>query len=350
MCNLVPMSVIKKILLFFPSLLYFLITKIRNRLFDFHLLKSKSFPNPQTIVIGNLAMGGTGKSPAVSFLLKNWNWNKKVAVLSRGYGRKTKGFHWANSLSSSMQLGDEPMAYHLMFPHIPLAVGEDRVRAIEQMKKDLPDLSCIILDDAFQHRSLKPTLSIICTTFQDPFFDDHVFPMGRLREARTGIKRADAVIVTRCPDQLSVEKKTRFRKRIHSYAKDDIPVFFAGIQYGQAIGHDLGLIKQWHLVAGIANPELFFEKAMSLGSILSQKTYADHHHFSNEELTQMNSLALNMPEHEAFLTTHKDFVRFQDHFQKFPHLKSKLYYLPMEMYFLDGNQGFWAWLGMKLGR
>jgi tetraacyldisaccharide 4'-kinase len=344
------MSILKNLFLFLPSLLYFFITGIRNRMYDRGLLTSYTFKKPKTIVIGNLAVGGTGKSPTVSFLLKNWFWEEKIAVLSRGYGRKTKGFYWADQNSSALDIGDEPMAYHVQFPLIPVAVGEDRVKAIQQMKKDQPELSYVILDDAFQHRKLNSTLPIVCTTFQNPFFHDHILPMGKLRESRNAIKRAKGLIVTRCPNDLCMEKRTEFIATVRQYAQKDLPVFFAGIHYGMPVGEDSSLIQNWHLFAGIANPTLFFEHAKSLGEILSQKSYSDHHNFSKDELMKLNEQAERMLSHEAFLTTHKDYVRLQIYFTTYPALAKKVHYLPMEMFFLDGDQGFWAWLGTKLGR
>jgi tetraacyldisaccharide 4'-kinase len=341
---------LKNFFLFFPSLLYFLITGIRNRLYDQGWLESVSFKLPKTIVIGNLAVGGTGKSPMVSFLLKNWPFENEIAVLSRGYGRKTKGFLWADNDSTSDEIGDEPLAYHLQFPANPIAVGEDRVAAIKKMKKEHSDLSYVILDDAFQHRRLRPSLPIVCTTFQQPFFNDHILPLGRLREARSGIERAKALIVTRCPAELSIQQKNDFIQSIREYSKNDLPVFFAGIQYGKVVGADPINISHWHLLAGIADPTLFFDYANNVGIISSHTTYADHHSFSSNELKEWDSKAKSMSNTEGLLTTHKDFVRFKAHLAKYPHLKEKLYYLPMEMYFLDGDQGFWAWMDTIVGR
>lgn len=344
------MSYIRSLFLFFPAVIYFLITNVRNYLYDRAWIKSQSFHHPKTIVIGNLAVGGTGKSPMVSFLLKNWFWKDDIAVLSRGYGRKTKGFRWADEDATAEQIGDEPLAYHLQFPSIPVAVGEDRVSAILKMKKENSDLAYVILDDAFQHRRLRSTLPIVCTTFQQPFFEDHILPLGRLREARSSIKRAKALIVTRCPADLSIQQRKKFIQSVREYSKKDLPVFFAGIHYGKAVGENLDKITQWHLLAGIADPTLFFEYAQNLGTILSYKTYRDHHEFTLEELKEWDIKAKGLTEKEGILTTHKDFVRLKSHLTHYPYLKAKLYYLPMEMYFLDGDQGFWAWMGTKLGR
>ncbi|MFM6948751.1 MAG: tetraacyldisaccharide 4'-kinase [Aquirufa sp.] len=344
------MSYLKSIFLFIPAVIYYLITMVRNYLYDVAWFKSQSFHHPKTIVVGNLAVGGTGKSPLVSFLLKNWFWVDEIAVLSRGYGRKTKGFRWADENSTANEIGDEPLAYHLQFPTIPVAVGEDRVAAIQKMKKERASLSYVILDDAFQHRNLRSSLPIVCTTFQQPFFEDHIMPLGRLRESRSGIKRAKALIVTRCPADLSIQQRKKFIQSVRSYAKKDLPVFFAGIHYGQPVGLNKSNITKWHLIAGIADPTLFFEQAKQLGMILTHSTYEDHHTFKKEELKVWENKAESMSNEEGILTTHKDFVRFKDHLDKYPHLKAKLSYLPMEMYFLDGDKGFWAWMGTKLGR
>ncbi|MHA8099498.1 tetraacyldisaccharide 4'-kinase [Aquirufa aurantiipilula] len=332
----------KNVITWFPALLYGIIISIRNAFYDWGWFKSHHFDQPKTIVVGNLAVGGTGKSPLVSYLIQHKSWKKSLGILSRGYGRVSKGFRWVERDSTAAEVGDEPLTYKTTFPDIHIAVCESRVAGIEQMVNQIPEIETVILDDAFQHRALKADFNIICTTFDQPYFKDHLMPMGRLREWREGIERADVVLVTRCPSQLSQQQM--------EYVKSEIPkpVFFASIRYGNPKGiQDFNQIS-WHALAGIANPTLFFEQVDKLGVLKSTQSYPDHHRFTQAELQELNTKATKMAENEAFITTHKDYVRFQAVFQDFPVLAKKLAYLPMEMYFLKGEVEFWSLMNQSL--
>ena len=181
-----------RILLFPFSLLYWLVIWIRNRLFDNNVFKSTGFNLP-IICVGNLALGGTGKSPMVEYLVGLLHERFRVATISRGYKRKTKGYALANDNSTALEIGDEPMQFHVKFPDVPVAVGEERVVAIPQLLHDRPDTEAIILDDAFQHRSIKAGLNILLTECSDLFVDDFFFPTGDLRDQKASSKRAENV-------------------------------------------------------------------------------------------------------------------------------------------------------------
>jgi tetraacyldisaccharide 4'-kinase len=309
------------------------ITRLRNTWYDRGILSSTHVTKPFTLVVGNLAVGGTGKSPLVTYLISHWKFSGTFGILSRGYGRKTSGFRWVNTDSTASTVGDEPLAYKRQFADLPIAVCEHRLKGIEQMK----DLDAIILDDAFQHRALKADLNLVCTTFSKPFFADKLMPLGRLRESVDGIKRAQAIIVNRCPDVLSEAQKEPFKRF-------DLPVFFTKVGYGVPVGNSAKNISSWHLFAGIADPLPFFKAAKKFGDILNQETYADHYAFQQADYQYWEHVAANLPPSVGILTTHKDYVRMEEHVGSYPALQSRLFYLPMQMEFLDQEMEFWAWL------
>ncbi len=336
----------RTILTFIPALLFKAISFFRNLLFDCQVLSSQKFSSPFILVIGNLSVGGTGKSPLVTYIIQHWPWKSEVGVLSRGYGRKTKGFHWVEPLSTAKQIGDEPLAYKKLFPNVPVAVCEKRPQGVHKMVEDFPFLDTVILDDAFQHRRITGNLNIVCTTFKKPFFEDQMMPMGRLRESISGIHRADALFVNRCPQDFN---ESEFTRKARKYVPDSIPIFFTQIQYGQIVGHPAKKIK-WHLLAGIADPTPFSEYVSSQFKVLSERIFPDHHAFSNNEIIELNLMAQKLPDDEGILTTHKDYMRFIDLFSSFPDLKQKLHYLPIEMSFVNQEKEFWAWLANKMKR
>lgn len=334
------------ILTFFPAWLFKAISFLRNLLFDLNVLSSKKFSNPFILVIGNLAVGGTGKSPLVAYIVQHWPWKSEVGILSRGYGRKTKGFHWVINSSTALQVGDEPLAYKKIFPEVPVAVCENRPRGVQKMVEDFPFLDTVILDDAFQHRRISGNLNIVCTTYDKPFFEDHLMPMGRLRESIAGINRADALFVNRCPQDFN---ELEFTRNARKYVPASIPIFYMQIQYGEIVGPPAKLIK-WHLLAGIADPTPFSDYVSSKYQVLSERIFPDHHTFSKKELIELNQMAQKLPDDEGILTTHKDYMRLIDVFSNHPNLKLKLHYLPIEMVFINQEKEFWAWLSNKMKR
>ena len=309
------------------------ITRLRNTWYDRGLLSSTHVSKPFTLVVGNLAVGGTGKSPLVNYLITHWKFSGTFGILSRGYGRKTYGFQWVHADSTASAVGDEPLAYKRQFTDLPVAVCENRLKGIEQMN----DLDVIILDDAFQHRALQADLNLVCTTFSKPFFTDQLLPLGRLRESADGIKRAQAIIVNRCPDFLSEAQKEPF-------LRFDLPVFFTKVVYGVPVGNSAKNISTWHLFAGIADPLPFFKAAKKFGDILNQETYADHYAFQQADYQYWEHVAANLDPAAGILTTHKDYVRMEEHLGSYPALQSRLFYLPMQMEFIDQEMEFWTWL------
>jgi len=337
---------IRTILTFIPALLFKAISSIRNLLFDCQVLSSQKFTSPFILVIGNLSVGGTGKSPLVTYIVQHWPWKSEVGILSRGYGRKTHGFHWVERGSTAKQVGDEPLAYKKLFPMVPVAVCEKRPQGVQKMVEDFPFLDTVILDDAFQHRRITGHLNIVCTPFNKPFFEDQMMPLGRLRESISGINRADALFVNRCPKGFN---ELEFTQKIRKYVPDSIPIFYTQVQYSEIVGPP-SKRSQWHLLAGIADPEPFIDYVSSQFQVLSERIFPDHHTFSEDELTELNLLAKILPPDAGIMTTYKDYMRLIESLSNYPELKSNLYYLPIEMSFINQEKEFWAWLSNKMKR
>src|SRR6201991_543475 len=217
-----------RILLFPVSLLYALVVKIRNWCFDKKLLSSTAFNLP-IICVGNLAVGGTGKSPMVELLIRTLSSRFEIAVLSRGYKRKTRGYALANESTTALDIGDEPMQFHLKFPNVAVAVGEERIVAIPQLLHDRPETQAIILDDAFQHRAVKAGLNVLLTDCSNLFTRDWWLPSGDLRDAPSSYRRADIIVVTKCPEDLTDDQRRTIATEIEP--KPHQQVFFSTINY-----------------------------------------------------------------------------------------------------------------------
>ncbi len=325
------MGLLKFILLPF-SILYGLVTDIRNYLYDKGFWEEYSFNLP-IINVGNLTVGGTGKTPHVEYLIRLLKDKCTLATLSRGYGRMTKGFIIANSSATAQTIGDEPYQFYQKFSKdILVTVGENRVEAISSILTQNPDNELIILDDAFQHRPIKPSLNILLMDYSRPIYDDYAFPVGRLRERRHGTKRADIVIVTKCPDNISLEKQVSIKQKLQPYLKKDTPLFFTKILYGKPLNCrseevNIDLIKVI-LLSGIANPQPFEEYAKKHFEVANHLIFRDHYDFTEKDLIEISSK--KMP----ILMTEKDMVKFIP-FLNNPLLKGiELYYLPIEIDFL----------------
>lgn len=303
--------------------IYYLITKFRNRLYDLGIKKSTSFNLP-IICVGNLSVGGTGKTPMIEYLIRLLSTNYKVATLSRGYKRKTKGFLVANRNSNVQMLGDEPYQFYNKFgENVFVAVDEDRVHGLNQLLTQIEKPEIVLLDDAFQHRKIKAGLNILLTTYCNLYVNDYVLPTGNLREPRTGADRADLIVVTKCPKDLGNDEKIQIVKRINP--KESQHVFFSHIKYAdvvKSLGNDLPLaeINNFTLVTAIANAKPLVEFLKSRSLNFEHLNYKDHHGFTDEEVKMLK-------EKQLILTTEKDFVKLK----QFNYLLGKLYYLPIEM-------------------
>lgn len=309
---------------------YYAVTSLRNALYDLGLKKVTSFNFP-VICVGNLSVGGTGKTPMIEYLINLLKDNYKLATLSRGYKRKTKGFVLANEFSSAETVGDEPFQFYNKFKNdISVAVDADRKHGIEQLQslKKLPDI--ILLDDAFQHRRVKAGFNILLTTYNNPFFSDFVLPTGNLREPRSGAKRANIIVVTKCPENLSDAEKIRFVKQIAPDRNQH--VFFSSIQYSNEIiseenKKNIDDIASFTLVTGIANANPLVNFLNKKGLEFEHLNFKDHHEFSADDIS-------NLEKKKLIVTTEKDFMRLK----QYDTLKNKLFYLPIALRINDAEK------------
>ncbi len=312
----------------FPiAMLYAGVVYLRNWLYDVGVFKSVSFDTP-TICVGNLSVGGTGKTPMVDFLVKGLKENHKVAMLSRGYRRKSNGFQWADEKTTVDVLGDEPYQLYKKHPELTVAVDADRINGIKRIES-LIHSEVVLLDDAFQHRRVQPSFSVLLTTYKNSYPNDHYLPMGSLRDAKNQAKRADVIIVTKCPEDLSTQKRGEFEQLIRP--KGNQALLFSYLAYdNKFIGEKESLTysdvmgKDIAVVTGIADPQLFIGHLAKNSLKFTHYNYADHHYFSAKELDVFKK-------HRVVLTTEKDFVRLVG---KLPHV----YYLGIEHKFLFGGE------------
>jgi len=324
------MSILRKFL--FPfALMYGLIMLIRNLLYDLSVFKSESYSFP-VICVGNLSVGGTGKTPMIEYLLELLISEYRVATLSRGYGRKTEGYRLVFKTESAINVGDEPLQFKNKFEDAIVAVDEYRLRGIAKLKKEHnPDL--ILLDDAFQHRKVKAGLNILLTKYNDLYEDDFMLPTGNLREPVVGAERAKVIVVTKCPMNLSVEKRESIRSKLKP--RNFQHLYFSYISYSEHVSNGIKRIglhelvnKEVSLVTGIANPDSLCEYLSASGISYEHLNFPDHHNFSSEEINKITNSNL-------IITTEKDFMRLKGEVDL-----EKLFYLPIKMKFIQNTDGF----------
>lgn len=322
-----------RIFLFPFSLLYGLVTAVRNQFYDWGVFRSYAFDTP-VIVVGNLSVGGTGKTPMVEYLVRLLSAHYKVAILSRGYRRKSKGFVLADATATVAALGDEPFQYHRKFPDVTVAVDADRVAGIRRLLALDRKPDVILLDDAYQHRRVKPGFAILLTTYAELYTDDFLLPTGHLREGRSGARRANIIVVTKCPPDLTAEQREHIRRKLR--LDEQQSVFFTHIEYDEDAVSDEGLrpvaeIRQAPkvLVAGIAKPQPFFDFL----SQASDRTlrFPDHHDFSVADLERIRESAAG----RIIVTTEKDYMRLSGQLEGLP-----LWYVPMRTAFLKKREKF----------
>ena len=322
------MNLLRKLL--FPfAILYGLITSIRNFLFDKGILKSYSFDLP-IIAVGNLSVGGTGKTPQIEYLIRLLSDKYKIATLSRGYKRQSKGFILAEASSNAAILGDEPFQFYKKFATIQVAVDADRKNGIEQLLSQQEKPEVILLDDAFQHRKVKAGFYILLTSYGDLYSDDFMLPTGNLRESRSGAKRANVIIVTKCPFNLSLEQRNDIKNRLK--VSEDQELYFTFIAYEEFIYGENRKINVNEiqsaaklLVAGIAKPEPFFAYLQDTNDVCL--SFPDHHNFTDKDILEIKNLAQN----NIIITTEKDYVRLKGSLPS-----EQLFYLPIQSSFVSG--------------
>ena len=307
------------------AILYGLGVRLRHFLYDRGWLSSKRYPFP-ILCVGNLAVGGTGKTPMVEYLVRLLG-QEQVAILSRGYRRKTRGFFLADDSATAMTLGDEPYQYHRKFPRATVAVCENRQEGIERLLEN-PHFKYIILDDAFQHRKVQAGTNLLLTSYDKLYTQDFLLPVGSLRDIRSRARKAQIIIVTKCPEltQTEQEKIIQQLKPLPSQK-----VYFTTIAYSDRVysHEDSQALKDFiatpfTLVTGIANPTPLVDFLEKQGASFEHLAYSDHHHFSNRELEFLRQKG-------RILTTEKDYVRLEG-------ALSTLYYLPIETQFLNDQR------------
>lgn len=313
------------------ALVYHLITAIRNRMYDIGFFKSTRFRVP-IIGVGNLSVGGSGKSPMVMYLAELLSEFQRTGVLSRGYGRKTKGYYVVNYESNYQMVGDEAMQLFQRFKNkFVIGVCENRVEGAKKLITDM-DLGVLILDDSYQHRAIKPGFNILLTDYNDPYFNDFLLPAGDLRESRRGSKRANIIMVTKCPEILTEEKRQLYISKIKP--RYNQKVFFSSIDYDENI---LSKYKELSvknlnyyevlLITGIANPAPLLKELSKYTQRVKHLKFRDHHSFTQEDVKKITEEYRKMGEYKLILTTEKDYVRLSS----YEYFGEKLFYWPINV-------------------
>lgn len=330
------------------SFLYGMGVGLRNKLFDWGILQSKSFDIP-VICVGNIAVGGTGKTPHTEYLIKLLQNGYQVAVLSRGYKRRTKGYVLADAKSSARTIGDEPYQIKQKFPHITVAVDEKRVRGIEKLCKiESPKVGAILLDDAFQHRYVEAGLNIVLTDYHRLLCDDALLPAGRLREPIEAKNRAQVVIVTKCPADIKPIDYNIITKRLKLYPYQKL--FFSSFQYGDLTPvfpesnntvrklSSLQRSENVLLVTGIASPAVMEEEIHKYTRHIEALSFGDHHNFKNKDIKLITEQFNRLEGKKIIITTEKDATRLSTHPAVSEELKKHIYALPVEIKILQNQE------------
>lgn len=325
----------------FPfAVIYDLVTRFRNHLYNVGTKRSFEFQT-NVISVGNLSVGGTGKSPMVEYLIRLFKNDFRLATLSRGYGRKTRGFRIASTEDSAKTVGDEPFQFYKKFDDVTVSVGEERAMAIPFILAEEPNTDIILLDDAYQHRPVKPSFSILLTDYSRPFFKDYLLPMGRLRESRKGAERADTVIVTKCTPDLSENDQKNYIDSIRKYNKS-APIFFSIIRYlkPQAVFEGNQLATNVLMFTGIANPRSLENHITNNFTLASIMSFNDHHRYSDADFEKIKNTFEKIEGEKIIITTEKDAVKLWslplDHFFR----SLPVFYIPIETSFLKDGKRF----------
>jgi tetraacyldisaccharide 4'-kinase len=318
------------------SWIYGFITFIRNKMYDKRLLNVYETPL-KTIVIGNLQVGGAGKTPMTAFLYQWLSKSYKTAILSRGYGRETQGLIEAASDATPETIGDEPLWYKQAFPSARVVVAEKRKKGLQYLENT--DTELVLLDDAYQHRAIKAQIYLMLTDHRKPYYKDYPLPMGRLREYRTGDKRADVIIVTKCPSTMDLPEKVDIIQHINPY--DHQHIFFTSIKPGKPYNlkgrAEFGDIRYTRIIAlsGIANPESFIGLCKQFNRIVTPVNYKDHYHYTASDIKRLEAM---METDTILITTEKDAVKLKEHklYEYIP--EDRFFVMPVEVYFLFGDE------------
>lgn len=338
-------------MIYYPlSLLYGFITYVRNKMFDFNILSSHEFEIP-VISVGNITVGGTGKTPHIEYLISLLKDEFNIATLSRGYKRKTRGFVEAAGESTAQQVGDEPLQIKRKYPETTVAVNSSRVEGINELLKKDDKLNAVLLDDAFQHRHVKPGMSILLIDYNRPITRDHMLPYGRLRESAYERKRANIILITKCPEKMKPIERRIIRKELNLFPYQTL--HFTSLTYGPLLGvfpeaadkrsrEEYKKLKPWILlITGIASPRLFKRHVRGISTRIQEMNYPDHHAFSDKDIIEITEKFNKMggDEHEKIvITTEKDAMRLKQFEKLDERIKKSLYYIPVKIKFLDNEE------------
>ena len=322
------------------SWLYGMVVHIRHKLFDLKILRSEEFDIP-VVCIGNLTVGGTGKTPVAELLIERFSEHYRVGVLSRGYRRKTKGFVLSTPTSSARTIGDEPRQMKLKYPSVPVAVCEKRAEGIRLLRKAHPEIELIILDDAFQHRYVEPWVNILLMDYNNPVYRDRLLPWGRLRDTRNQIHRANFVLVTKCPDDLNPLDMRIVINSLGLFPYQSL--YFTRMRQGEITplfaDRAVGKVREGDPViamSGIANPVPLLENLRKRFDVVAELTFDDHHTYRLSDMRRLEALFAAYP--AVVLTTEKDAVKLTNR-KKVPEaVQQRLYYVPIHVSFVADSE------------
>ena len=323
------------------SWLYGMVVHIRHKLFDLKILLSEEFDIP-VVCIGNLTVGGTGKTPVAELLIERFSEHYRVGVLSRGYRRRTKGFVLSTPTSSARTIGDEPRQMKLKYPSVPVAVCEKRAEGIRLLRKAHPEIELIILDDAFQHRYVEPWVNILLMDYNNPVYRDRLLPWGRLRDTRNQIHRANFVLVTKCPDDLNPLDMRIVINSLGLFPYQSL--YFTRMRQGEITplfaDRAVGKVREGDPViamSGIANPVPLLENLRKRFDVVAELTFDDHHTYRLSDMRRLEALFAAYPD-AVVLTTEKDAVKLTNR-KKVPEaVQQRLYYVPIHVSFVADSE------------
>lgn len=335
------------------AILYGIIVLVRSLFYRIGVLRSAKFNLP-LIAVGNLSVGGTGKTPHIEYLIRQLSSKYHLATMSRGYGRKTKGFFLADIHSDALEIGDEPLQLWRKFPNVAVSVAEKRLVGIPQLLAQKPQTQVILLDDAFQHRAVSPKLNILLTEYESPFYKDYLLPVGWLREFRNGYKRADMIIITKCPKDLSLAQMQNEIMSIRPLAHQD--VYFTTISYGNPYSlFDQSILtpfrnEQLILVTGIASNKQMITYLESMGNKVSVVSFPDHYFYKIEDIVKIEEKVRKHSSNNQLIvvTTEKDATRLNPFVAILQSWKIIIAVLPIEVTFLDKEEEFLKKVDKKL--
>lgn len=336
------MKFLKSLILIPLSWIYGCIVGIRHTLFDWKIIKSREFDIP-IVCIGNLTVGGTGKTPHTEYLVRILSHRYNVAVLSRGYKRKTRGFYLATTTTSFKRIGDEPKQIKLKFPDIPVAVCEKRSLGIDMIRQAHPEVNLIILDDAFQHRYVEPWLNILLTDYNNPIYEDRMLPWGRLRDKRNQIHRAQIVITTKCPENMRpldcriVSKNldlAAYQTLYFTRFRSDHPVSLFPTLNHPTLQQGQNVI----VMTGIANPTNFICHVQSLFKVIHKLIFPDHYAYKMNDIYKLEELLKSEPKNTAIIITEKDAVKLMNSRKISENIRRRLHYISISVEFADSKE------------